>query len=185
MKKNLMKFLMAAAVLSIMLTGCSQTENAPAQTTAPTAAAESSYDSETVNTQSQEVLYVTFDDKTFTMNMEDNDTAKAIIKHVGTADWNLPIYNFDNYENWELFQYYDIPSRYEIPDGSATVTSEKGGEVYYSHPNRIILFYHDAEIEGEYTKIGTIEYTDEFVKAVEENPTVPGWGNKVVTVSPD
>ncbi len=185
MKKTILKFLIATAVLSFSMTGCAQTENAPVRTTEPTEAAESSSDTETTDAQSSEVLYVTFDEKKFTMNMEDNDTAKAIIKHVGTADWNLPIYNFDNYENWELFQYYDIPSRYEIPDGSTTVTSEKGGEVYYSHPNRIILFYHDAEIEGEYTKIGTIEYTDEFVKAVEDNPTVPGWGNKIVNVSPD
>lgn len=184
MKRKFFKLLTAVAIMSIVATGCSQNENMPVQTTAPTAADETAY-GETENGQSSEVLYVTFDKKKFAMNMEDNDTAKAIIKHVGTADWNLPIYNFDNYENWELFQYYDIPNRYEIPDGSVTVTSEKGGDVYYSHPNRIILFYHDAEIEGEYTKIGTIAYTDDFVKAVEDNPTVPGWGNKIVTVSPD
>ncbi len=37
-------------------------------------------------------------------------------------------------------------------------------------PNRIVLFYHDAEISAEYTKIGTLEATEEFVAAVEENP---------------
>lgn len=54
-------------------------------------------------------------------------------------------------------QYYDILSCYDIPDGSKSISAEKGGDVYYSHPNRIMLFYHDAEIEGEYTKIGTID----------------------------
>jgi len=48
------------------------------------------------------------------------------------------------------------------------VTSEKAGEVYYSDPNRIVLFYRDAEITGEYTRIGTFDATDDFVAAVEE-----------------
>ena len=80
-------------------------------------------------------------------------------------------------------QYYDIPSRYEIPSGAETVTSVKAGDVYYSEPNRIILFYHDAEVTGEYTKVGTIDATDEFVKAVEENPVLEGWSNKIVLIS--
>ncbi len=124
-----------------------------------------------------------YEGSTFTLHLYDNDTALAIARHVGTADWNLPIYHYDDYENWEYFQYYDIPSHYEIPDGSDKVKSEKGGEVYYSHPNRIILFYNDAEIEGTYTKIGYFDYTDDFVTAVEENPVLEGWGNKIVSIS--
>ena len=62
-------------------------------------------------------------------------------------------------------------------------TSVKAGDVYYSEPNRIILFYHDAEVTGEYTKVGTIDVTDEFVKAVEENPVLEGWSNKIVLIS--
>ena len=56
----------------------------------------------------------------------------------------------------------------DIPSDSETVTSEKAGEVYYSDPNRIVLFYRDAEITGEYTRIGTFDATDDFVAAVEE-----------------
>ena len=41
-------------------------------------------------------------------------------------------------------QYYDIPSHYEIPSEPEMVTAEKAGEVYYSEPNRIILFYQDV-----------------------------------------
>lgn len=130
-------------------------------------------------------LEVRFGDygEAFTMTLEDNDTAAAIKKHVGTADWRLPIYHYDDYDNWEVMQYYDISRRYEIPsDDAKTVTSEKAGEVYYSHPNRIILFYGDAEVTGEYTKIGEIEATDEFKKAVADNPVLRGWGNKIVQI---
>lgn len=139
----------------------------------------------TVETAAASQLEVRFGDNgaAFTMALEDNDTAAAIKKHVGTADWRLPIYHYDDYDNWKVMQYYDISRRYEIPsDGAKTVTSEKAGEVYYSHPNRIVLFYEDGEVTGEYTKIGQIEATDDFKKAVADNPVLSGWGNKIVQI---
>ena len=51
----------------------------------------------------------------FILHLYDNDTAAAIARHVGTANWRLPIYHYDDYDNWEVMQYYDVPSRYEIP----------------------------------------------------------------------
>ena len=106
-----------------------------------------------------------------------------IARHVGSADWRLPIYHYDDYEGWEAFQYYDIPSRYEIPANAVAVTAEKAGEVYYSEPNRIVLFYQDAEISGDYTLVGHFDATEEFVSAVESNPVLEGWGNKIVQIS--
>ncbi|WP_138307214.1 MULTISPECIES: cyclophilin-like fold protein [unclassified Clostridium] len=122
------------------------------------------------------------DGEPFIMNLEDNPTATAIAGYVGTASWRLPIYHYDDYDDWEVMQYYDIPSRYEIPSNAETVTSEKAGDVYYSEPNRIILFYQDAEVTGEYTKVGTIEYSEAFQSAVEDNPVLEGWGNKIVHI---
>lgn len=130
-------------------------------------------------------LLVSFGDDgdAFTMHLYENDAAQAVAGHVGTADWRLPIYNYDNYEGWEYFQYYDIPGRYEIPSDPQTVTSAKAGEVYYSEPNRIILFYHDAEISEEYTPIGYIDSGEAFTEAVEKNPVLEGWGNKIVRIT--
>lgn len=119
----------------------------------------------------------------FLLHLYDNDTALEIARDVGASDWNLPIYHFDDFDNSDVMQYYDIPSRYEYTSNPETITSEKAGEVYYSEPNRIVLFYNDTEVKGEYTKIGYIEATDEFKKAVEENPVIPGWGNKIVSIS--
>ncbi len=124
------------------------------------------------------------DGSEYTLHLYDNDTAAAIARHVGTVDWRLPIYHFDDYENWEVMQYYDIPSRYEIPSDAETITSEKAGEVYYSEPNRIVLFYDDAEVSGEYTKVGYFDFTEEFKSAVENNPVLEGWGNKIVLIKP-
>jgi hypothetical protein len=96
----------------------------------------------------------------------------------------LPIYHFDDFDNYKVMQYYDIPSRYKITSAPEKVTSEKAGEVYYSSPNRIIIFYQDAKVTGEFTKVGNLESTDGLKEAVEKNPVVEGWGNKVITISP-
>lgn len=132
-------------------------------------------------------LTVSFGDSgsPFTLHLYDNDTAAAIAKHVGTAEWRLPIYHYDDYENWEVMQYYDVPSRYEIPSAADSISSEKAGEVYYSEPNRIVLFFGDAQVSGEYTKVGYFDYSEEFKSAVENNPVLEGWGNKIVIIQPN
>ena len=140
---------------------------------------------ESENDISTTELTVNFGDRgnSFILYLYDNDTARAIARHVGTAEWRLPIYHYDDYENWEVMQYYDIPSRYEIPSAPETITEEAAGTVYYSEPNRILLFYGDAEVSGEYTPVGYFDNTDEFRSAVENNPVLEGWGNKIVRIS--
>lgn len=123
-------------------------------------------------------------DKGFNLKPYNNTTAAEIVRYVGEADWNLPIYHFDDFDNYKVMQYYDIPSRYKITSAPEKVTSEKAGEVYYSSPNRIIIFYQDAEVTGEFTKVGNLESTDGLKEAVEKNPVVEGWGNKIVSISP-
>ena len=119
----------------------------------------------------------------FMMTLLDNETAAAIARYVGTSDWRLPIYERDADADYSVLQYYDIPSRYEVPSDAETVTSEKAGEVYCSEPNRIVLFYHDANISGEYTLVGHFDVTEAFISAVENNPVLEGWGNKIVQIS--
>ena len=186
-----------AAALAAVLAGCGQAEEAGRQNggVQTKAAADGSAEAgvaadggaaeESPTTAGAAQLEVRFGDdgEPFVLQLEDNATAAAIAGYVGTSDWRLPIYHYDDYENWEVMQYYDIPSRYEIPSGAENVTSEKAGEVYYSEPNRIILFYRDAEVSGEYTKIGSIQDSEEFRVAVENNPVLEGWGNKIVLIN--
>lgn len=193
MKKFTLKGISFALVLVLVIgvfAGCgSQTENTPSHSSgvensnSQSPAPDSSDESES-GTQVAE-LVVRFGDggDPFILHLYDNDTAEAIARHVGTADWRLPIYNYEGYENWEVMQYYDIPSRYEIPSNSETVTEEAAGTVYYSEPNRIVLFYGDGEVTGEYTPVGYFDNTEEFRNAVENNPVLEGWGNKIVQIS--
>ncbi len=130
-------------------------------------------------------LEVRFGDKgdPFMLKLNGSGTAAAIARHVGTSDWRLPIYEEDEDADYDVMQYYDIPDSYEIPSASEKVTSVKAGEAYYSEPNRIVLFYQDAEVEEEYTPIGSFDATDEFVAAVRDNPVLEGWGNKIVLIT--
>lgn len=184
MKKNYLKI--GSLVLAVgLITGCSS-KDAGDQT------ADSDVTQlETTGERDQSMVFVpelevSFgrDGEPFTMNLYDNETARAIASYVGTSDWNLPIYHYDDYENYEVMQYYDIPDRYEIPSLPEMSTSQKAGEVYYSEPNRIVLFYQDANVSGEYTRLGYFDATSEFEAAVENNPVVEGWSNKIISIKP-
>lgn len=195
MKKFILKGLSFVLVLVIgVFVGCSSqpennSESSPSNNSSVTSnyspSADSDNDDESESRTPATELIVRFGDEgePFILHLYDNDTAQAIAHHVGTTDWRLPIYNYEGYENWEVMQYYDIPSRYEIPSNPETITEEAAGTVYYSEPNRIVLFYGDAEVTGEYTPVGYFDNTEEFRSAVEDNPVLEGWGNKIVQIS--
>lgn len=194
MRKNILAMLGAALAVGMLLAGCGNSSESGDE-----AAKEDLYAEETqasvVQTENDEPkadasraatdLLVRFGDngEAFPMHLYDNDTAAAIAKYVGTSDWRLPIYHYDDYDHWEVMQYYDIPSRYEIPSAPEDITKESAGMVYYSEPNRIILFYQDAEVAAAYTPVGYFDYSEEFLEAVQNNPVLEGWGNKIVVIS--
>lgn len=194
LKKCISLLIILVMAFAVILTGCSQNRDtdtpdsdtsissSPAGHTAGNStngSAESSQES----AAAELVARFGDDGEPFVLYLYDNETAAAIARHVGTADWRLPIYHYDDYDNWEVMQYYDIPSRYEIPSNPEGITSEQAGTVYYSEPNRIVLFFQDAEVSGEYTPVGYFDYSEDFLTAVQENPVVEGWGNKIVCIS--
>lgn len=184
MEKNTKKLVSIVLIVGFLMAGCSNVENT--ETSSSTTNAPTNGNETTEVMEFIPELEVSFgrEGTSFTMNLYDNETARAIASYVGSSNWNLPIYHYDDYENYEVMQYYDIPDRYDIPSHPETITTEKAGEVYYSEPNRIVLFYRDANITGEYTKLGYFEATGEFVSAVENNPVVEGWSNKIVSIRP-
>lgn len=181
--RKILACLLLSALLVLTLAACSERNTAAGTGTSPSAGGGTN-GTAVENEKNVSELMVRFGNSgLFTMHLENNDTAAAIARHVGSAAWQLPIYHYDDYEGWEVFQYYDIPSRYEIPSNAENITTEKAGDVYYSEPNRIVLFYHDGEISGEYTLVGLFDATEEFISAVENNPVLEGWGNKLVHIS--
>lgn len=194
MKKKIFVILCSILTVGVVLAGCGNPNVVPdsagntaedSNSSALSEVNDSGNESDDELIQTKTELTVRFGDEgePFIMHLYDNDTAAAIAGYVGTSDWRLPIYHYDDYDNWEVMQYYDIPSRYEIPSVSEQVRSEKAGTVYYSEPNRIVLFYQDAEVSAEYTPVGYFDYSEEFVQAVQDNPVLEGWGNKIVQIS--
>lgn len=173
-------------ILSFAMMGCSndEQERSPINDNQSTSQNTTSPFGEDFTTSQIPDITIQFgnEGKTFTMHFEKNDTALTIARNIGEDGRNLPIYNYDNFENYEVMQYYDIPSSYSIPASAQTVDYQKAGEVYYMAENRVVLFYQDAHIPGEYTKIGTIEETEGLRSAVENNPVQEGWGNKLVLI---
>lgn len=205
MKNKFFKTIPILLAAALMLTGCTDSDdiqsgdssvpvvNSTSDETESSNSSSTTSSSTTSNSSTPEnkqekagTLQVRFgaDGTPLTMYFYDNPTAAAIARHVGTARWQLPIYHYDDYENWEVMQYYDIPSRYEIPSNPERVTSEKAGEVYYSEPNRIVLYFGDAKVSSEYTPVGYFDPTPEFISAVENNPVLEDWGNKIVIIEP-
>lgn len=192
MQKQFVAIISLLLAFGIAMTGCSSSSDLSASSE-PGSSVENNPVSSQAGSQSGEEednipssniaeLTVQFGDagEAFVMRLEDNSTAAAVAGYVGTTDWRLPVYSYDESD---VMEYYDIPSRYEIPDNSETVTEAHAGDVFYSDPNRIVLYYHDAEINEEYTLIGRFDATDEFVDAVENNPVLEGWGNQIIIIS--
>lgn len=187
MKKQWIAVIGLLLILGTATTGCnssSDSHSSAGNNRVPSSQASGQSRDEDDNTPSSNATELTarFGDSgtPFVMHLEDNSTAAAIAGYVGTTDWRLPVYSYDESD---VMEYYDIPSRYEIPDNGETVTEAHAGEVFYSDPNRIVLYYRDAEINEQYTLIGRFDATDEFVDAVENNPVLEGWGNQIVIIS--
>lgn len=190
MKKQLIGIVGLLLTLSIAMTGCSSSSGVAESSSSEESnrvsssqtASQSSEEDDNIPSSNATELTVQFGDNgdSFVMHLEDNSTAAAIAGYVGTSDWRLPVYSYDESD---VMEYYDVPSRYEIPDNSENVTEAHAGDVFYSDPNRIVLYYHDAEINEQYTRIGTFDATEKFVDAVENNPVLEGWGNQIVVIS--
>lgn len=123
------------------------------------------------------------DGQPFTFVPERNETALALVRNITEAGVDLPIFAYEGFEGDDVMQYYDVPSRYDIPLDPHPVASEQAGEVYFSAPDRIMLFYRDAQMEGDFTLVGRIEDTEGLATAVEDNPVLEGYSNKTISVA--
>ena len=204
MKRKMIATLLTCGLLTgSLLTGCGREEAAPAEppreviegddASESSVQTEAESDTDAADTESASVesssndmpgmtMQFGYDGPIYTLELEDNDTAATLADFAARGEYNLPIYTYEDYENEEVLQFYDIPSRYEITDDAQHYTEEKAGELYYSYPNRVILFYQDAQIEGDYTKVGTLTTTDGLVDAVRNNEPLRDWDCLVIPV---
>lgn len=119
----------------------------------------------------------------YRIEMANNKTARGIASTVSDTSWNLPIYTYKNYKHDDVLQYYEVSEEYQFASNPQHITSEKAGEIYYQkNTNRVILFFNNANVPGNYTYVGKIKNTNGLADAVKNNPKVKGWDNTIVSV---
>lgn len=103
MKRSFTKtfsLLLALLVLcSTLLTGCASSGGVSGpNTNAPSDVSSANQEAAGTSAASAASLTVRFGSggEAFALHLEDNQTAKDIAHHVGTADWQLPIYHYDD-----------------------------------------------------------------------------------------
>lgn len=133
MNKHLSAIFCMVIAIGIALTGCSNLPESQDPSSSVNNAMSSQVNQAADGENSPTELVVQFGEggTPFMMRLENNSTAEAIAGYVGTTSWQLPIYHFDESD---VMQYYDIPSRYEIPDNSQTVTEAHAGDVFTPTP---------------------------------------------------
>lgn len=184
MKKNWMS-LMLALMMLFSLCGAALAEAiaAPAATDAAADEAVGTYSDVFAPLMDLNVQFG-YEGSPFTVHLYDNATTVELARNITDAGRNLPLYDYDDFDECEVLQYYDIPSYYSFPGGdSVAVTSVKAGEIYYSAPNRVILFLVDQEVEGEYTPVGFFENAGEVQSAFLNSQPLVDWDCKVVPVT--
>lgn len=212
MKKRMSLLLTFVCILMVASSACATTDSKIIETSSTAGAISSSMNENVVSTAQNEILPSTtlqnetlfannlapatgfnfsgktlsitlgYNGPTYKLHLYDNTTANDIYNHVSNQTWNLSIYDFDGYDNSDKYQYYDVPSRYKITEDNVAITSELIGEVFFMAPSRIIMFFRDAELPLNYTRVGKIEIDADFTKNVEDNPTLAGWGNKIIII---
>ena len=109
MKKYLAFILCMVMALGMTLTGCDSSSDTLNLSSEGNSAAASQNDQTSYPSSDVTELVVRFGDDgaPFTMYLEDNSTAAAIAGYVGTTEWRLPVYSYDESN---VVEYYDIPS---------------------------------------------------------------------------
>ena len=143
MKKQFAAIIGLLLILGIAMTGCGGSSDTFNEDSASQISEQSGDTYDSIPRSDATELTVQFGDdgEKFVMYLEDNSTVAAIAGYVGTTDWRLPVYSYDESD---VMEYYDIPSGYDIPDNSENVTEAHAGDVYYFNPNRIVLYYRNA-----------------------------------------
>ena len=197
-KRNVGTFIGCLMVVGTILSGCGNNaaqQEAPSDTLvseertadqAQQATVAENDSAEDANTDDMILeIQLGYNGNVYRLNLYDNVTAQELYRDLGDRHYNLPIYHYNDFEQADVIQYYDLPTRYSYTVEDAVEVGEvKAGELYYSDPNRIILVYRDTTLEGEYVPIGMVDIEDpeKFAMGVENSAVLDDWDCKVVPV---
>lgn len=100
-------------------------------------------------------VHVRFGTTEFDVVLYDSATKELLMSQLSPSEMMLPTsYDMDN-----VCKYYDIPSRYLSYMGIVTeeITEVQAGDMLINEDGRLFLYYEDAEISGDYMRVGYVK----------------------------
>ncbi len=170
--KKLGVMMIVSLVLGSILAGCSQSSSNSDSNSAsmineiPSLPSEESVDDST-NADSDRLdekelfnLYSIVNGQELKAILYNTETNRRLVSEIQRNPWlQLSCYDVDG-----TYKYYDLPRNY--PTNTETIQSVKAGEILMDGSDRILLYYQDAELNGEYTKIGYFEDAARAAEAI-------------------
>ena len=140
--------LLVASLLVLSAAGCSRRSagtEAQAETEAAAIQSENTVDSGQEGAQAGAVgelpdleIRFGYDGEPFILRLYDNDTAAEIARDVGEASWNLPIYHYDDFENYAVLR-HSGQIYHTIRPGNHHFGAGRGSVLFRAEPDDPVL----------------------------------------------
>ena len=146
------KILLVAVCSLILLTGCTNKSNSDNLNNNKTNNS-ATQDNETKDSDVKvSNIKVTIDNKTYTLELEDNETARSFI------DLLPQEYSMSELNGNEKYIYLDS----SLPTNSSNPKHINSGDVMLYGDNCLVIFYKSFDTSYSYTKIGHIDNLDDL-----------------------
>ena len=121
-------------------------------------------DATKTTTKKAGTMKLTIGDKTFSVKLQDNETARAL-KDQLPLDLTMTELNGN-----EKYYYYS-----RLPSDARRVGTVHAGDVMLYGDNTLVVFYKTFDTDYAYTRIGTIENTDDLAEALGSGDVQVRW----------
>ncbi len=129
-----------------------ETEQAPAAAEQASDAAETS--------DALPVITLSFNGAQYDLVMDDTATSRELLALVPSSRMALP----PSHDRDGVWKYYDMATG--VSEDPEPLESAQAGDVLLDGPDRLILVYEDAPLDGSYTHVGTIQDVDGLAAAL-------------------
>ncbi len=106
------------------------------------------------------VITLSFNGAQYDLVMDDTATSRELLALVPSSRMALP----PSHDRDGVWKYYDMATG--VSEDPEPLESAQAGDVLLDGPDRLILVYEDAPLDGSYTHVGTIQDVDGLAAAL-------------------
>lgn len=147
------KITIALALIGVMA-GCNRQDNSGSD--GDNDQNEQSVNSLSRSTSEQAItnVEINVNNNDFTIQMNDTPTGRSLVSMIPSSSMRLPT----SYDRDGILKYYDMAR--EVESDPEEISSVSAGELLLDGNDRLLLYYKDTDLSGEYTRVGKIENAD-------------------------